>query len=653
MLPFHIIYPILAIFTIPVLIDACYDASTFCSNSWIYSPSTCVPYLSVTLPDLYNNYCRENEKTIWKRGIRDGSTTSTEEMIDYNFIICQESFSLCGYVPLHGSKSDKCGEVMGDSGVTLGAGIDLGKQNLETFQSLGANAETLAILQDYIEKTQSNAAVAICRKPFTLEHSVVYDLSIALMDQYTSEVETKYEQEREEGTVPFTQLPKGVRTVLTSIHWKWGSYPTFWSHVISNNWQQAVQELRAWYSDGSSDRRLRSEANIIESSLGCVSNIDAVFLLDSSGSVGTDNFEIAKNWVIEFIKFFDESNNLMNTRFGVSTFSSLADYSDNIYLNEYSTITEYENKISNIIYDGGSTYLGDALINIGNNQFNENKGMRELSLGIPRLLIVLTDGISTDNVDTGVNSLLRLNLNIIAIGIAGYDINQLKDITDQDKIYGIDTFTELSTIINSVLTQSCFVPTKLNVGDKIENVAALPDQNQYFAFKISENPYENIELDIMQQEGCIYVYVSFCTQYPSYYVNDIEFTSCNQAYKQIVLSATIHECDGYGRRRLQGNGTVVLSENVYVGFEGRGIQNETSSFSMIVNKCNNTECEVGTNYDESLDTDNPYTLEDTKKEQKKTKGYGPFGKGEGNGGSINLHIYFIMCFVLCAVINVK
>ena len=163
----------------------CYDSDTFCSNSWIYSPSNCDPDLSKALPDVYK-YCLTNDLILWKKGVENGASTATVPVIDYNFLICMESFSNCGYVPLNDKASSQCGQVLGQSGVTFGAGIDLGQQTTETLSTLGATEKTLSILENYIGLTGSTAAEKICDQPFILDSNIAYNMSIKLMDQYAN-----------------------------------------------------------------------------------------------------------------------------------------------------------------------------------------------------------------------------------------------------------------------------------------------------------------------------------------------------------------------------------------------------------------------------------------------------------------------------------
>eukprot|EP01084_Bolivina_argentea_P115894 206019_1 len=580
---------------------SCYDASTYCANSWHWSPASCNPSLSVTLPEIYSNYCYPNDIILWKNGINtdialDNRSSFTNTMIDYNFIICQdEIFSVCGYVPLKKlAEPSECGEVVDNSGILFGAGIDLSYQTSTTLSSLGASTKTLETMKNYYGLKGPKAAETICDKPFIIDQTETYYLTVRLMDQYVTEVQEWYERQRGDETLSFMELPLGIRTVMTSVYRKWGhfsSYPVFWAHIMLNNFENAIKELRSWYDNGATDKRLSAEANVMQASLGCIINnnmMDIVFLLDESGSVGSIDFDLAKNWVIEFIQHFDQVNlNSRTVRFGVATFSD--NYTDWIYLDAYTTFEEYKTHILSISYDSGGTYLGNALKEIGTNQFIISNGMRELSKGAARLLIVLTDGDSSDAVDEGIISLNNLNLNIIAIGISSYNILQLQQITIADNIYGIDTYPDLDKILSPIMIKTCHIPTKLNINNN--NNAVIQDiviQKYGFQYlQLYTNSNENIMLNITQNVGCIYIYISYSIQYPSYFINDVQFTSCSQKIKQIVLSA-------------------LNQTNIYIAIEGRN--DDIALYSINISEC--TVCEVGTNYNPQLNNDSPYEYND-------------------------------------------
>ena len=62
----------------------------------------------------------------WKAGVPEISSDSSsdfDKMVDTRFLYCHEGFTTCGYVPIDA----KNGKVLGHSGVTIGAGIDLGE----------------------------------------------------------------------------------------------------------------------------------------------------------------------------------------------------------------------------------------------------------------------------------------------------------------------------------------------------------------------------------------------------------------------------------------------------------------------------------------------------------------------------------------------
>ena len=62
----------------------------------------------------------------WKAGVPEISSDSSnafDKMVATKFLYCHEGFTTCGYVPI----DTRNGKVLGHSGVTIGAGIDLGK----------------------------------------------------------------------------------------------------------------------------------------------------------------------------------------------------------------------------------------------------------------------------------------------------------------------------------------------------------------------------------------------------------------------------------------------------------------------------------------------------------------------------------------------
>lgn len=160
-----------------------------------------------------------------------------------------------------------------------------------------------------------------------------------------------------------------------------------------------------------------------------VSGLDIIFILDSSGSVGSSNFQLMKNFVHDTVNGFDVGPNSVHV--GVISYAS--SYTFHFYLSTYSSKSSVLSAISNIPYTGGGTNTAGAINAARNIGFTTGKGARPLNQGIPRIAIVVTDGKSNSYYATVSAAAAMHNAGIIgfAIGIAGADINELNQIASK------------------------------------------------------------------------------------------------------------------------------------------------------------------------------------------------------------------------------
>ena len=89
----------------------------------------------------------------------------------------------------------------------------------------------------------------------------------------------------------------------------------------------------------------------------CGAKADIVFLLDSSGSVGSSNFHKMLNFVQNVSDTFTIGPN--DVQIGVDTFST--GHKAEFTLNQYANKTAMLNAISHIGYHSGSTHTGEAV----------------------------------------------------------------------------------------------------------------------------------------------------------------------------------------------------------------------------------------------------------------------------------------------------
>ncbi|XP_033736270.1 collagen alpha-6(VI) chain-like isoform X1 [Pecten maximus] len=179
---------------------------------------------------------------------------------------------------------------------------------------------------------------------------------------------------------------------------------------------------------------------------------DIVFLLDSSASEGSENF----NKQLEFMKNFTAQFQIGhdNVQMGLAVFSTLTN--NEFWLNTYNDSTSLENAIDNVQYLPGNTYTDEALQFIVNNSFTSANGMRD---GVPHILVVMTDGQSHDPAATASTAKLVHDAGIktVAIGIGSdVDKSELQAIaTDADHMILVPDFNALATIQSEVEASAC------------------------------------------------------------------------------------------------------------------------------------------------------------------------------------------------------
>lgn len=119
----------------------------------------------------------------------------------------------------------------------------------------------------------------------------------------------------------------------------------------------------------------------------CDRNVDCVFVLDQSGSVGRSNHDIAIQFIQNIVAFFNIGLN--QTRVGFVAYQTRA-YRE-FDLNDYTTLSSLTTRIGNVDYRGGGTRTGRAL-NEARTLLNPSNsyGARPDSDGIPKIVVLIT-----------------------------------------------------------------------------------------------------------------------------------------------------------------------------------------------------------------------------------------------------------------------
>ena len=179
---------------------------------------------------------------------------------------------------------------------------------------------------------------------------------------------------------------------------------------------------------------------------------DIGFLLDSSGSVGQNDFQEEKRFVATFANNFYISPH--HIQIAVATYSSRV--RDQFHLNTHDNHQAIVQGLDAIHYNPGHTYTGDALEFAVHTQFNILNGDRPIA---PNFLIVITDGQSDRRDETyeAAAMLHKEHIETFAIGV-GHDINrhELKHIaSDKHHVFTVDTFDALHTLQAELHNMTC------------------------------------------------------------------------------------------------------------------------------------------------------------------------------------------------------
>ncbi|CDQ82903.1 unnamed protein product [Oncorhynchus mykiss] len=188
---------------------------------------------------------------------------------------------------------------------------------------------------------------------------------------------------------------------------------------------------------------------------GCKNvHYDLVFILDTSSSVGKENFEKIRQWVSNLVESFDVGPD--KTRVAVVRYSDRPTTEFN--LGRYSTMDEVKRAARNIRYLGGNTMTGDAISYTTTNIFTERAGARPAARGIQKVAILLTDGRSQDYVLEPSKAAAKAGVRMFAVGIGEALKVELEEIAAEPKnahVFHVTDFNAIDKIRGRLRRRLC------------------------------------------------------------------------------------------------------------------------------------------------------------------------------------------------------
>ncbi|XP_015995740.2 collagen alpha-4(VI) chain isoform X4 [Rousettus aegyptiacus] len=180
---------------------------------------------------------------------------------------------------------------------------------------------------------------------------------------------------------------------------------------------------------------------------------DIVFLVDSSTSIGPQNFQKVKNFLHSVVLGLDISSDQVRV--------GLAQYNDNIYpafqLNQYPLKSVVLEHIQNLPYRTGGTNTGNALEFIRTNYLTEAAGSRAKDR-VPQIVILVTDGESNDEVQEAADRLKEDGVVVYVVGVNVQDVQELQKIASEpfEKfLFNTENFNILQDVSGGILQTLC------------------------------------------------------------------------------------------------------------------------------------------------------------------------------------------------------
>nr|XP_042712099.1 collagen alpha-6(VI) chain-like [Chrysemys picta bellii] len=175
---------------------------------------------------------------------------------------------------------------------------------------------------------------------------------------------------------------------------------------------------------------------------------DIMFLVDSSGSIGPENFLKMKNFMRELVNKSDISANRVQV--GVIQFSGTQH--EEFQLDRYSSKSDIFSAIDNMSLIGENTLTGSALTFVSD-YFKPPKGARP---AVKKFLILITDGEAQDEVKSPATALRDQGVIIYSVGVFNANKPQLEEISGKPElVFYIEEFDILKHIEDEIIFGIC------------------------------------------------------------------------------------------------------------------------------------------------------------------------------------------------------
>ncbi|XP_069321566.1 matrilin-2 isoform X3 [Eulemur rufifrons] len=181
---------------------------------------------------------------------------------------------------------------------------------------------------------------------------------------------------------------------------------------------------------------------------------DLVFIIDSSRSVNTHDYEKVKEFIVDILQFLDIGPDV--TRVGLLQYGSTV--KNEFSLKTFKRKIEVERAVRRMRHLSTGTMTGLAIQYALNIAFSEAEGARPLRENVPRVIMIVTDGRPQDSVAEVAAKARDTGILIFAIGVGQVDFNTLKAIGSEpheDHVFLVANFSQIETLTSVFQRKLC------------------------------------------------------------------------------------------------------------------------------------------------------------------------------------------------------
>uniref|UniRef100_A0A669ELY4 Collagen type VI alpha 3 chain n=1 Tax=Oreochromis niloticus TaxID=8128 RepID=A0A669ELY4_ORENI len=186
---------------------------------------------------------------------------------------------------------------------------------------------------------------------------------------------------------------------------------------------------------------------------------DLYFLVDSSWSMGQENFEHVRHFLYSLIQSLHQVG---GERFKFALVQYNSRPHTEFQLNSYKTAQGVLAHIKAMSYRGGGTRTGLGLDFLIHTHLTAASGSRAAD-GVAQVVVVLTDGRSQDDVAEPAQVLRMAGVEMFAVGVQDAVDWELREMASQPQsthVFSVDTFPALQSIIQDLVVGLCDAVTQ-------------------------------------------------------------------------------------------------------------------------------------------------------------------------------------------------